>query len=179
MAQTRYFASLSLHVILKFVPHTAFRCRNKQQHKTPRAQQHTSLLVPCAHGKLNVKHYRTTPKPETHITRHVVEKEAALYRKIRNRAPKKRVQAAQPPPHPPHDSKQYNYWVELVRVCRLAVVAAAAACCSYCDKENPPPRGTGSQKGGASRNFRPAGRPGGRYMSVMYLLAAWMGPFYK
>ena len=39
----------------------------------------------------------------------------------------------------PHDSKQHNCWVELVRVCRLAVVAAAAACCSYCDKENPPP----------------------------------------
>ena len=29
--------------------------------------------------------------------------------------------------------------MELVRVCRLAVVAAAAACCSYCDNENPPP----------------------------------------
>ena len=60
------------------------------------------------------------------------------------RAPK-RIQAAQPPPsrhhhdYHPHDSKQHNYWVELVRVCRLAVVAAAAACCSYCDNENPPP----------------------------------------
>ena len=41
--------------------------------------------------------------------------------------------------HPPHVSKQHNYWEGLVRVCRLAVVAAAAACCSYCDKENPPP----------------------------------------
>ena len=28
----------------------------------------------------------------------------------------------------PHDSKQRNYWVELVRVCRLAVAAAAAFC---------------------------------------------------
>ena len=61
---------------MKIVPHTAARCCcNKQQHnKTPRAQQYSSPLVPCAHGKLNVKHYRTTPKPETRITRQIVEK---------------------------------------------------------------------------------------------------------
>ena len=70
-------------------------------------QQHTSLLVPCAYGKLNVKLYRTTPKPETHITRQVVEKETALWREYR--APKKSIQAAQRPHHPPHDSKQHNY----------------------------------------------------------------------
>ena len=61
------------------MPHTAALCCNKQQRKTPRAQQYTSLLIPCAHGKLDVKHRRTTPKPETHIT--AVEKEAALARK--------------------------------------------------------------------------------------------------
>ena len=64
------------------------------------AQRYTSLLVPCAHGKPNVKHYRSTPKPETHtrITRQVVDNEAALCgEKIENRAPKKRIQAAQPP----------------------------------------------------------------------------------
>ena len=38
----------------------------------------SSLLIPCAHVKLNVNHYRATPKPEIHIT---VEKEAALARK--------------------------------------------------------------------------------------------------
>ena len=38
-----------------------------------------------------------------------------------------------------HTTARHNYWVELVRVCRLAVVAAAAACCSYCDNENLPP----------------------------------------
>ena len=32
------------------------------------AQRYTSLLMPCAHEKLNVKHHRTSPKPETHIT---------------------------------------------------------------------------------------------------------------
>ena len=43
-------------------------CKKKQQQKTPRAQQYTStLVVPCAHGKLNVKHHRTTPKPEIRI----------------------------------------------------------------------------------------------------------------
>ena len=83
LAQTRYLDSLSLHPILKFMPHTAARCCCKQQHKTPRAQQHTSLLVPCAHGKLNVKLYRTTPKPETHIRREAVENEAALWRENR------------------------------------------------------------------------------------------------
>ena len=41
--------------------------------------------------------------------------------------------------HHPH-SKEHNYCVELVRVCRLAVVAAAAASCSsYSGNENPPP----------------------------------------
>ena len=47
-------------------------------------------------------------------------------------------------PPPPATRQQHSYWVELLRVCRLAVVAAAAACCFYCDEENPPPakRGT-------------------------------------
>ena len=99
-----------------------------------------SLLVPCAHRKLNVKHYRTTPIPEAHITRQIVEEAALCGDKIENRAaaPKKRIQAAQQP-LPPATRQQHNFWVELVRVCRLAVVAAAAACCSYSDKENAPP----------------------------------------
>ena len=92
------FASLSLLVILKFVPHTVGRCCcNKHQHETPRAQQYTCFLVPCAHGKLNVKHYQTTPKPETQITREVVKK-LRCGEKIENRAPQKRIQATQPPP---------------------------------------------------------------------------------
>ena len=79
-----------------------------------------------------------------------------------------------------HDSKQHKYWVELVRVCRLAV-AAATARCSYCDKREPAPakRGTGYQKGAASRNFRTAGRQGGTYMAVIYLVAPWMRPFHE
>ena len=139
MAQTPFFASL-IACNSKFVPHTAARCYcNKQQHKTPRAQQYTSLLVPCAHGKLNAKHYRATPKPETHMTRQVVEKRSCAGEKIENRAPKKRIQAAEPPPPATH-SKQHNCWVELVRVCRLAVVAAAAACCSCLLYTSPSPR---------------------------------------
>ena len=131
--------------ILKFMPHTAARCCSKQQQNTPRAQQYTSLLMPCAHGKLNIKHHRTTPKPDTHTTS---RGRSCAGKKIENRAPK-RIQAAQPSPpatttrhhhdyYHLHDSKQQNYWVELVRVCRLAVVAAAACCCD-CDNENPPP----------------------------------------
>ena len=123
-------------------------CRNRAAEDTPRAHQHTSLLIPCAHGKLNAKHYRTTPKPETHITR---RGRSCAGKKIENRAPK-RIQAQQMSssgtatttrhhdyrPHT-YDSKEHNYWVELVRVCRLAVVAAAAACCSFRDYKNPPP----------------------------------------
>ena len=62
------------------MPHTAaLCCKKQQQQKTPRAQQYTlSLLISCAHAKLNVKYHRTTPEPEIHIT---VEKEAALARK--------------------------------------------------------------------------------------------------
>ena len=51
--------------------------KKQQQQKTPRAQQCTSSpLIPCAGGKPNVKHHRTTPKPEVHIT--VEKAEAAL-----------------------------------------------------------------------------------------------------
>ena len=82
--------------------------------------------------------YRTTPKPETRIACQVVEEEAALWRENRNRAPAKKIKRHSHH-HPPHDSKQRNYWMKLVRVCRLDVVAAAAACCSYCDEENSPP----------------------------------------
>ena len=74
-----------LHVILK-VMHTAHRrsllsaATSSSKQKTPRAQQCTpSLLIPCADGKLNAKHHRTTPKPEIHIT--VEKAEAALTRK--------------------------------------------------------------------------------------------------
>ena len=126
----------------------AARCCNRAAENTPRAQQHTSLLIPCAHGKLNVKHYRTTPKPETHITR----RRSCAGEKLKNRAPK-RIQAQRLSSsgaatttrhhrdyHPyVRQSKEHNYWVELVRVCRLAVVAAAGACYSFRDFENPPP----------------------------------------
>ena len=57
------FCFAPLHVTLKFMPHTAaLCCKKQQQQKTPPAQQYTSsLLAPCAHGRLNVKHHRTTP----------------------------------------------------------------------------------------------------------------------
>ena len=102
---TRYFASLSLHAILKFVPHTAARRCSMQQEKTPRAKQYTSLLMPCAHGKLNVKHHRTIAKPETHITR---RERSCAGEKIENRA-QKNVYKRHSHHHPPHDSKQHNY----------------------------------------------------------------------
>ena len=57
-------------------------CCNKQQQKTLHAQQYTSsLVIPCAHGKLNVKHHRTTPKPEIDTSITVEKDEAALARK--------------------------------------------------------------------------------------------------
>ena len=126
----------------------AARCCNRAAEHTPRAQQHTSLLKPCAHGKLNVKRYRTTPKPETHVTS---RGRSCAVKNIENRAPK-RIQAQQQllssgtatttrhhHDYHPHGSREHNYRVEHVRVCRLAVVAAAEACCSFRDYENPPP----------------------------------------
>ena len=57
-------------------------CCKKQQQKTPRAQQYTSsLVIPCAHGKLNVKHHRTTPKPKIHTIITAEKDEAVLGRK--------------------------------------------------------------------------------------------------
>ena len=166
------------------MPNTAACCCcNKQQHKTPRAQQYTSLLVPCAHGKLNVKHYRTTAKPETYHTSSSSKEAALCGEKIENRAaPKKRIQAAQPPP--PATRQQATQLLG-VRVCRLAVVAAAAACCSYCDKENPPPPNEARairREGRRAISAQLAGRVVRTLVHVISLLchlAAWMGPFYE
>ena len=110
-------------------------CCNKRQQKTPRAQQYTSLLIPCAHGKLNVKHHRTTPKRETHITS---RGRSCAGEKKENRVNKKTYPIGTATTTR-RTTSNISIWVELVRVCRLAVVAAAAACCSYCDNENPSP----------------------------------------
>ena len=61
----------------------------------------------------------------------------------------------------PHDIKQYNYWVELVRVCRLDVLAAAAACWFYCDHENPPLPNELSEGSGVAQ-FLPSYQLGGK-----------------
>ena len=75
-------------------PISAVCCQKQQQQKTPRAQQYTSsLVITCAHGKLNVKHHRTTPKPEIHTSITAEKDEAALPRKY-YRSPK-RTQAQQ------------------------------------------------------------------------------------
>ena len=71
---------------------SAVCCKNQQQQKTPRAQQCTSSpLIPCAHGKLNVTHHRTTPKPEIHKY-HSAESRSCVGEKIGHQ---KRIQAAQ------------------------------------------------------------------------------------
>ena len=60
----------------------ALCCKKQQQQMTPRAQQYTSsLVIPCTHGKLNVKHHQTTPKAETHTSIIAEKDEAALARK--------------------------------------------------------------------------------------------------
>ena len=141
MAQTRYFASLSSYAILKFVPHTAARCCcHKQQHKTPCTQQAVDESSGAVRSR-KAQCQALPDNPETGDTYHTSssrERSCAVARKEKIEH-QKNVSKRHSHHHPPHDSKQHNYWVELVRVCRLAVVAAAAACCSYCDKENPPP----------------------------------------
>ena len=118
--------------------------------------------------------------PETGDTYH------KRWKKLRwpeNRPPT-RIQVAQSPPsrqhhdYFPHDNKQHNYWVELVRVCRLAVVVAAAACCSNCDSENshPPNEARAIRcEGRRAISANPAGRQGSTYNMSVYLRAAWMG----
>ena len=167
------------------MPHTAARCCccNKQQHKTPRAQQYTSLLVPYAHGKLNGKHYRATPKPETHITRQVVENEGRCGEKIGNKAPIKRlcIQAAQQPP-PATRQQATQLLGGTCTSMSASCVAAAATCCSYCGKQNPPPPNESRairREGHRAISAQLASRVVRACMSVMYLLAAWMGPFYE
>ena len=61
-----------LHAILKVMSHTAHRsscCRlpdaaAPQNTSRAEVQRTSSLLIPCAHRKLNVKHHQTAPKPE-------------------------------------------------------------------------------------------------------------------
>ena len=43
-------------IACNFEMYAARCCNRASAEDTPRAQQHTSLLIPCAHGKLNVKH---------------------------------------------------------------------------------------------------------------------------
>ena len=74
LAQSHSFVSAPIACVLKVMPHTAHRrsllsAARSSSKKTPHAQQCTSsLLIQCAHGKLNVNHYQTTPKPEIHIS---------------------------------------------------------------------------------------------------------------
>ena len=58
---------------------SAARSSSIRRHLAQAVQCTSSLLIPCAHVELNVKHHRTTPKPEVHIT--VGKAEAALARK--------------------------------------------------------------------------------------------------
>ena len=63
-------------------PLFALCCKKQQQQKTPRPQQSTSsLVIRCAHEKLNVKDHRTTPKPEIHTSITEEKDEVALVRK--------------------------------------------------------------------------------------------------
>ena len=139
----RCFASLSLHVILKFVPHTAAsRCCNTQQHKTPRAQQ----AIHESSGAVRSRKAQCQPLPDNPETGDIYHtsssrEEAALCgEKIENRAaPKKRIQATQPPPPATRQQATQLLGGTCTRIMSAIAVAPAAACCSYCDKTNPPP----------------------------------------
>ena len=88
----KIFLLFPLHNVCNFetyaahrTPHTTTLCCLLQEAaaaedtSSAAVQCMSSLLTPCSHGKLNVKHHRTTPKPEIYIT--VEKAEAALARK--------------------------------------------------------------------------------------------------
>ena len=61
------------------LPRCAASKEQQLEQKTPRAQRCTSsLVIPCAQGKLRVKHFPTTPKPEIHTSITAEKDEAAL-----------------------------------------------------------------------------------------------------
>ena len=149
------------------MPYTAARCCKKQQQqqqkkkkkKTPCAQQYTSsLLIPCAYGKLNVKHHRTPPKPEINIT---VEKEAALVRKQSTKTYTSGTAAVYHPPPPRLPPTRQQATQLMGGICTSM---SARCCCCFRSvlfllwQREPAPakRHTGYQKGVASRIFRPA-----------------------
>ena len=76
-----------LHVILKVMPHTAHRRSllsaarrsSSRRHLARSSTVHVESSDTMRSRKLNVKHHRTAPKPEIHIT--VEKAEAALARK--------------------------------------------------------------------------------------------------
>ena len=88
-----------LHIACKFKNYAAHRtpplsagcCKKQQKQKPPRAQQRTSsLLIPCAHGKLNVNHHQTTPKPEIHTSYHSRESRSCTGEKLQHQNENKR-----------------------------------------------------------------------------------------
>ena len=74
MARNRYFVSAPFDAGLNVMPHPASRrsllsaVRSSSSRRRLAQQYTSSLVIPCAHGKLNVKHHRTTSKPVVHTS---------------------------------------------------------------------------------------------------------------
>ena len=71
--------------------------------------------------------------------------------------------------HPPHDRDTIIGWNLYEYVAQPLLLLPQRVALIVKENAPPPDESRQFQKGGASFNFRPAGRKGGTYMSVMYL----------
>ena len=84
MARNRYFVSAPFDAGLNVMPHIASRrslpsaVRSSSRRRRLARSSARRVLIPCVHGKLNVKHHRTTLKPAIHTSITAEKDEAAL-----------------------------------------------------------------------------------------------------
>ena len=84
MARNRNFVFAPFDASLNVMPHTASRrsllsaVRSSSSRRRLARSSTRRVLIPCAHGKLNVKHHRTTLKPAIHTSITAEKDEAAL-----------------------------------------------------------------------------------------------------
>ena len=152
-----------------------------------RRQAHSSTRVfwcrALTESSMSSTTYRTTPKPETHITRQVSrERSCAVARKTENRAPEKRIQAAQPPP--PATRRQAT------QLLGGTCTSMSASCCCCCrsvlllfviNGTRSLQTRHGLSEGRGVAQFPPSWQAGW-YVHVSHVVSfgrVWMGPFYE
>ena len=165
------FCFTPLNAILKMMPHTAASCCKKQQQQASRAAAHveSSDTMHSRKAQCQAPPYN----PETADAYHSRERSYGG-EKIEHENVYKQHSSSAPPTTTtsPPTRQQHNYWVELVRICRLDVVLLPQrVALIVTTRTHPRQTRHGLSEGSGVAQFppSPAGRQAGWYR---YLLAA-------